>query len=50
VRDLPPASGSREALDSTDGKVRDRQVQVRAEILEWIIIVLIAVEILLFLK
>ena len=39
-----------QALDSIYGKVRDRQVQVRAEILEWIIIVLIAVEILLFLK
>lgn len=39
-----------QALDSTYGKVRDRQVQVRAEILEWIIIVLIAAEILLFLK
>ena len=39
-----------EALDSVYGKLRDRQVQVRAEILEWIIIALIAVEILLFLK
>jgi hypothetical protein len=39
-----------QALDSIYGKVRDRQVQVRAEILEWIIIVLIAAEILLFLK
>jgi hypothetical protein len=38
-----------EALDSVYGKLRDRQVQVRAEILEWIIIALIAVEILLFL-
>lgn len=39
-----------EALDSVYGKLRDRQVQVRAEILEWIIIALIAVEIVLFLK
>ena len=39
-----------QALDSIYAKVRDRQVQVRAEILEWIIIALIAVEILLFLK
>ncbi len=39
-----------EALDSVYAKLRDRQVQVRAEILEWIIITLIAVEILLFLK
>jgi hypothetical protein len=39
-----------EALDSVYAKLRDRQVQVRAEILEWIIIALIAVEILLFLK
>ena len=37
-----------EALDSIYGKIRDRQVQVRAELLEWIIIALIAVEILLF--
>lgn len=39
-----------EVLDSIYAKLRDRQVQVRAEILEWIIIALIAVEILLFLK
>jgi Zn-dependent protease with chaperone function len=37
-----------EALDSIYGKIRDRQVQVRAELLEWIIIALIAVEIVLF--
>jgi len=39
-----------EALDSIYGKLRDRQVQVRAELLEWIIIGLIAVEIVLFLR
>ncbi|MFM8873198.1 MAG: hypothetical protein ACKOJI_07595 [Phycisphaerales bacterium] len=32
-------------LESVYGKVRDRQVQVRAELLEWIIIVLIAFEV-----
>lgn len=37
-----------EALDSIYGKIRDRQVQVRAELLEWIIIALIAVEVVLF--
>ncbi|MFO0963206.1 MAG: hypothetical protein U0625_09920 [Phycisphaerales bacterium] len=36
-----------EALESTYGKVRDRQTQLRAEILEWIIIALIALEILM---
>lgn len=39
-----------QALDSIYAKVRDRQVQVRAEILEWIIIALIAVEIWLYLR
>jgi uncharacterized Rmd1/YagE family protein len=39
-----------EALDSIYGKLRDRQVQLRAELLEWIIIGLIAVEIVLFLR
>lgn len=37
-----------QALESIYGKLRDRQVQLRAEILEWIIILLIAVEILLY--
>ncbi|MFM8697930.1 MAG: hypothetical protein ACKOF7_04540, partial [Phycisphaerales bacterium] len=32
-------------LESVYGKVRDRQVQVRAELREWIIIVLIAFEV-----
>jgi len=39
-----------ETLDSIYGKLRDRQVQVRAEILELVIIALIAIEIILFLR
>jgi plasmid maintenance system killer protein len=39
-----------ETLDSIYGKLRDRQVQVRAELLELVIIVLIALEGLVLLR